>query len=152
MLQSCATLRPHGLEPTRLLCPWDSPGKKTGMGAMIFPTQGENLSLLRLLHCQAGSLTSAPPGTLKFKYNLSQLQKGFPHSSVGKESAYNAGDPSSIPGSGRSPGEGIGYPLRYSGLENSMNYTVYGVTKSRTQLRTRLSDFHFQLQKNLKTH
>ena len=77
---------------------------------------------------------------------------GFPHSSVGKESAYNAGDPSSIPGSGRSPGEGIGYPLRYSGLENSMNYTVYGVTKSRTQLRTRLSDFHFQLQKNLKTH
>ena len=39
---------------------------------------------------------------------------GFPHSSVGKESACNAGDPGSIPGLGRSPGEGIGYPLQYS--------------------------------------
>ena len=39
---------------------------------------------------------------------------GFPDSSVGKESACNAGDPSSIPGSGRSSGEGIGYPLQYS--------------------------------------
>ena len=47
--------------------------------------------------------------------------QGFPDSSVGKESACHAGDPSSIPGSGRSAGEGIGYPLQYSGLENSMN-------------------------------
>ena len=39
---------------------------------------------------------------------------GFPDSSVGKESTYNAGDPGSIPESGRSPGEGIGYPLQYS--------------------------------------
>ena len=39
---------------------------------------------------------------------------GFPHSSVGKESAYNAGDPGSIPVSGRSTGEGTGYPLQYS--------------------------------------
>ena len=39
---------------------------------------------------------------------------GFPDSSVGKESACNAGDPGSIPGSGRYPGEGIGYPLSYS--------------------------------------
>ena len=39
---------------------------------------------------------------------------GFPDSSVGKESACNAGDPGSIPGSGRSTGEGIGYPLQYS--------------------------------------
>ena len=39
---------------------------------------------------------------------------GFPHSSVGKESTCNAGDPSLIPGSGKSPGEGIGYPLQYS--------------------------------------
>ena len=49
---------------------------------------------------------------------------GLPYSSVGKESTCNAGDPSSIPGSGRSTGEGIGYPLQYSGLENSMNRTV----------------------------
>ena len=40
--------------------------------------------------------------------------KGFPNSSVGKESTYSAGDPGSIPGSGRSAGEGIGYPLQYS--------------------------------------
>ena len=39
---------------------------------------------------------------------------GFPDSSVGKESTYNTGDPSLIPGMGRSPGEGIGYPLQYS--------------------------------------
>ena len=38
----------------------------------------------------------------------------FPHSSIGKETACNAGDPSLIPGSGRSPGEGMSYPLQYS--------------------------------------
>ena len=47
--------------------------------------------------------------------------EGFPGGSNGKESAYNARDPSLIPGSGRSAGEGIGYPLQYSGLENSMD-------------------------------
>ena len=65
------------------------------------------------------------------------LNWGFP----GKETAYNAGDPHSIPGLRRSPGEGIGYPLQCSGLENSMGYTVHGVTKSQTQL----SHFHFSL-------
>ena len=40
--------------------------------------------------------------------------QGFPHSSVGKESTCNAGDPGLIPGSGRSAGEGMGYPLQYS--------------------------------------
>ena len=64
---------------------------------------------------------------------------GFPDSSVGKESTCNAGDPCSITGLGRSIQEGIGYPLQYSGLENSMDCTVHGVTKS----WTRLSDFHF---------
>ena len=46
---------------------------------------------------------------------------GFPHSSVGKESTCNAGDPDSIPGSETSPGERRGYPLQYSGLEESMS-------------------------------
>ena len=46
---------------------------------------------------------------------------GFPDSSVGKESACNAGDPDLIPGLGKSPGDGIGYPLQYSGPENSMD-------------------------------
>ena len=53
-------------------------------------------------------------------------------SSVGKEFACNAGGPGLIPGSGRSTGEGKGYPLQYSGLENSMDYTVHGVAKSLT--------------------
>ena len=57
---------------------------------------------------------------------------GFPDSSVGKESTYNAGDPGSIPVLGRSAGEGIGYPLQYSGLKNSMDYRVHGFSKSRT--------------------
>ena len=49
------------------------------------------------------------------------------------------GDVDSIPGLGRFPGEGKGYPLQYSGLENSMDSIVHGVKKS----QTRLSDFHF---------
>ena len=61
-------------------------------------------------------------------------KQGFPDKSVGKESACTAGDPGSIPGSGRSPGGGKGYPLQYSGLENSMDYTVHGVTKSLSRL------------------
>ena len=61
------SVRPHGLQPTRLLCPWDSPGKNAGMGCHfllqgIFPTQGSNPRLLCLLHWQAGSLTLVPPG------------------------------------------------------------------------------------------
>ena len=56
----------------------------------------------------------------------------FPCGSAGKESACNAGDVGLIPGLGRSPGEGKGYPPQYSGLENSMDCTVHGVTKSRT--------------------
>ena len=57
---------------------------------------------------------------------------GFPCGSAGKESTCNAGDLGTIPGLGRSSGEGKGYPLQYSGLENSMDYTVHGVSKSQT--------------------
>ena len=72
----------------------------------------------------------------------SGLLGDFPGGSDSKASAYNAGDPSSIPGSGRSPGEGNGSPLQYSCLENPMDRGAWqatgpGVTKS----RTRLSDF-----------
>ena len=64
---------------------------------------------------------------------------GLPCGSAGKESACSAGDLSSIPELGRSPGEGKGYPLQYSGVKNSMDCTVHGVAKSWTQLK----DFHF---------
>ena len=76
------------------------------------------------------------------KNNLA-TRGSFPCGSAGKEFACNAGDPGSIPGSGRSPGEGIGYPLQYSGLENSMDCIVHGGTKSRTQLS--VFDFNYQL-------
>ena len=66
-------------------------------------------------------------------------QPGFPGGSDGKESACNAGDLGLIPGLQRSPGEGKGYPLQYSGLENDMDCIVHGVTKSQTQL----SNLHF---------
>ena len=70
-------------------------------------------------------------------YNTS-LGVAFSGGSADKESAYNAEDLGLIPGLGRSPGEGNGYPLQYSGLENSMDCIIHGVTKSQTQL----SGFH----------
>ena len=72
------------------------------------------------------------------KHN-SKIQKGFPGDSVGKESACNAGELGSIPGSGRCPGEGNGCPLKYSCLGNPMDrrslagYNPWG-HKSQTQL------------------
>ena len=66
---------------------------------------------------------------------------GFPCGSAGKESTCNVGDMGLIPGLGRSPAEGKGYLLQYSGLENSRDCVVRGVPKS----RIRLSDFHFQM-------
>ena len=66
---------------------------------------------------------------------------GFPCSSAGKESTCNAGDLCLIPGFGRSPVEGKGYPFQYSGLENSMNCIVHGFVKR----QTRLSNFHCHL-------
>ena len=68
------------------------------------------------------------------------LTTGLPCGSGGKESACDAGDLGSIPGLGRSPGEGKSYPLQYSGLENSMDCTAHEVAKSRTGL----NNFHFQ--------
>ena len=67
----------------------------------------------------------------------------LPDSSVSKESTCNAGNPSSIPGSGRAPGDGISYPLQYSGLENCMDCIVHGVAKIWTQL----SEFLFSHRK-----
>ena len=149
------SLWPHGLLPARLLYPLDFPGKNTGGGCHfllqgIFPTQGSNLGLL---HCRwilywlsyQGSSALNKAGYsihiwwmngytkcgVSTRWNIIQ---GFSCGSAGKEPACNVGDLGSIPGLGRSPGEGKGYPLQYSGLENSMDCIVHGVAKSWTWL------------------
>ena len=123
------------------LCSWSSLGKNTVVGCHsllqgIFLTQGLNPSLLqcrrprfyswvRKIHWRKGRL-------------LTPVLLGFPCGLAGKESACNVGELGSIPGLGWSPGEGSSYPLQYSGLENSMDCIVHGVTNR----QTRLSDFH----------
>ena len=74
--------------------------------------------------------------------NWIYIMGGFPGGSDGKASACNAGDPGSIPGSGRSSGEGNGNPLQCSCLENLMDgATVHGVAKSRIRLIIWLTGF-----------
>ena len=75
---------------------------------------------------------------------------GFLCGSAGKESVCNAGDLGSISGLGKSPGEGKGYPLQCSGMENSMDCIVHGVAKSQTQLSNFL--FHFHAEEELLDH
>ena len=65
-------------------------------------------------------------------FHLTSVSQGFPCGSVVKECTCNSGDLGSIPGLGRSPQEGKGYPLQYSGLENSTECIVHGVEKSQT--------------------
>ena len=96
---------------------------------------GEPVDAIRCLeHCSVVYID----GIVSANVNLCFL--GFPGGSAGKESPCNVGDLGSIPGLGRSPGEGNGYPLQYSCLENSMDCILHGVAKSWTQL----SNFHFQ--------
>jgi len=88
--------------------------------------------------CNAGD-SSSIPGKIPWKRDRlpTPVFLGFACGSAGKKSASNVGDWGLIPGLGRFPGEGKGYPLQYSGLENSMDCIVQGATKS----QTRLSDF-----------
>ena len=95
-----------------LLCPWSSRGKNTGMGCHFF---------------------------LQGIFPIQGLNTGLLCGSAGKESAHNVGDLGSICGLRRSPGEGKDYPFQYSGLENSMDCIVHGVTKSQTLM----SEIHF---------
>ena len=147
------SLQLYGLQPTRLLCPWDSPGKNTGVGCHallqgIFLTQGSNPCLLSLLHCQVGSLPLAPPGK-KALIGITECKSSFLLYNwasqvvlVVKNLPAKAGDVRDkglIPGSGRFPGEGNGNPFQYSCLENSVDggawwVIVHGVAKSWTQL------------------
>ena len=79
---------------------------------------------------------------IKKKFNSHPLSVlGFPNGSVGKESACNVGDLGSIPGFERSSGEGKGYLLQYSGLENFMDWSPWGCKESATTERLSLSQY-----------
>ena len=108
------SLRSHGLQHSRLPCL--SPSPRACSNSYPF-----------CRWCHPTIMSSATP--------FSSCLQSFP---AGKESTCNAGDPALIPGLGRSPREGKGFPFQYCGLDNSMNYTVHRVTKS----LTRLSNFH----------
>ena len=73
---------------------------------------------------------------------VTNFKQGFPHSSVGKNPPANAGDSSSIPELGRSPGGRKGYTRLYSGMENSMDCTVHGVAKRQAWLSDLQIHFH----------
>ena len=125
---------PHGLQPTRLLHPWDFPGRSTGVGCHCL------LRIVCYIYQNKGTLVWFLGWNIHWRRNRlpTPIFLGFPCGSAGKESTCNVGDLGSIPGLGRSPGKEKGYPVHYSGLENSMDY-IHGVAKSWTQL----SDFHF---------
>ena len=90
---------------------------------------------------QAPAGLEASPGADTFRnQGFRSSYRGFPGGSDGKESTCNAGDPGSIPGSGRSSGEGNGNPHQYSCLENFMDRgtwqaVVHGIAKSQARLR-----------------
>ena len=122
------SLRPHGLQHTRLL--WSI----TNSQSLLKLTSIESvMPTNHLILCLPFLLLSSIFPSIRVEH------LGFPGGSAGKESVCSVGDLGSIPGLGRSPGEGKGYPLQCSGLESSMDCTVHGVAKSQTQL----SNFHF---------
>ena len=144
LLQSCPTLcdpmdcRPPGSSVQSQSGSSDSPGKNTGVCCCallqgIFPTQGLNLPLL---HWQLGSLPLEPPGSSSVQVCRKYL------GSVVKNPPANAGDAGLIPGSGRSPGEGHGYPLHGCSLENPMDRGAWRVPVHGLQSRTQLNDEH----------
>ena len=139
------------LWPARLLCPWDSPGKNTGVGCRallqgIFPTQGSNPGSPE---SQAYSLPAEPPGKPLAQAFLDLLQSAHSNSCTFSEahtpqtlpqsrnnlnacpaaqSTSDVGDAGLIPGLGRSPGGGHGNPLQDSCLENPMDRGAWRAT------------------------
>ena len=125
-------------------CPWEDPGSLGMTGGSIF-----QVAPLQSLVLRNGSWFPWTLGESFWNWSTVlgmdkelwalKLEMSFPGGSDGKESACFAEDPGSIPGWERSPGQGNGYPLQYSCLENSMDRgawwaTVHGVTKSLTWL------------------
>ena len=123
------SVRPHRRQPTRLLCPWDSPGKSTGVGChfllQCMKVKRER-EVAQLCPTLSDPMDCSPPGSSvhgvfqtrgpEWVPSPSPKYRGFPGGSEGKASACNSGDLGSIPGSGRSPGEGNDTPLQYSCL------------------------------------
>ena len=107
-------------------------------GEVLYLSGQASTTVTRPTH-STGSLHMLPGYTVEALFTLFEFQLSC--SSGGKESTCKVGDLGSIPGLGRSPGEGKGYPLQYSNLENPMHFIVHGVTKN----QTRPSDFHFSL-------
>ena len=110
------SLQPHGLYPARLLCPWYSPGKNTGVDCHfllwgILQTQGSNPCLL---HCRWDL------HWVSHQWGLRQGNYIFPLV-LKKNLRANVGDTGLIPGSERSPGGGHGNTLQYTCLENPMD-------------------------------
>ena len=106
--------------------------------SLIRETEQEEMGLKGLLEGEGTARVGSEPTGWRIWMKFIQGQ-GFPGGSDGNESACNAGDPGLIPGLGRSPGEGNGYPPLYSCLENSMDRgaqwaTDHGVGKSWTRL------------------
>ena len=139
MGSSCSSFRPAAAAAAKLLqsCPTlCDPINGSPPGSAI-----PGILQARTLEWVAISFSNSFRPKHKYFQNLSHWRASLVAQLI-KESAYNAGSLGLIPGLGRSPKEGKGYPLQYSGLDNSRDYTVHRVTKS----RTRLSDFHYLLE------
>ena len=120
------SLWPHGPQPSRLLCPWGFSRQEYWNGLPYLPPGDlPNPGIERRSPTlQVDSLPTEPLGkskntevgglSLQGIFLTQELNEVFPDRSVGKKSACNAGDPGSIPGLGRCPGEGIGYTLQYT--------------------------------------
>ena len=132
------SLPPHGL-----YSPWNSPSQNTGVGSHSLLQVSSQPRDWTLVFCVTGRFftiwATREAHIHKYTHIHTIYPLGFPCDSAGKESDCNVGDLGSIPGLGRSPGEGKGYPLQYFDLESSMDCIVHGVAKSWTWL----SDFHF---------
>ena len=141
----------HRWQPARLPPPWDSPGKNTGVGChfllqcMKVKSESEvaqsGLTLRDPMHCSLPGSSIHGIRWINDMYTFRKAVQLVPRWFSSKESTCNVGDKGhmcSIPGLERYPEEEKGYPLQYSGLENSTDCIVHGVTRSWTQL----SDFH----------
>ena len=121
------------------------PSKKRGVTQCLWCTPNYFINSYNGLGISPMNVTLSNWGSINTL--LDTLSIKFPCGSAGKESTCNAGDLGLIPGLGRPPEEGKGYPLQYPSLENSMDCLVHGVAKS----QIRLNNFHLTLYRYWKT-